>query len=197
MFEQRRRPGGEAGRGDFGAKKKKVSGRRPEKVEKPLTAAALERSALWHLGRRALTEHELRAALLKKAKRAAAVHGEHPQTTEWIDALVERLRASLLLNDNRVATARVESGRARGLSGRRIAMKLREKGIDAETAKDAMTSVDGDNGGDADLEAARVYARKKKLADKDPQKALASLARQGFSFSTAKKALQPVEDDAD
>jgi len=133
--------------------------------------------------------------LLKKAKRAAAVHGDHPQTNEWIEALVERLRSSLLLNDNRVATARVESGRARGLSSRRIAMKLREKGVDTETAKEAMATVDGDNTGDADLEAARVYARKKKLAAKDPQKALAALARQGFSFATAKKALLPVDDD--
>ncbi len=196
MFEQRRRPGGEAGRAAFGAKKK-VPGRKLDKVEKPLTAAALERSALWHLGRRALTEHELRQALLKKARRAAAVHGEHPQTSEWIEALVERLRSSLLLNDNRVATARVTSGRARGLSTRRIEMKLREKGIDTDTAKEAMASVDGDGGAAADLEAARIYARKRKLADKDPQKALAALARQGFSFAIAKKALASVDDGDD
>lgn len=168
-----------------------------QKQEKPLTAAALERSALWQLQRRALTEHELRTALQKKAKRAAAVHGDNPLATTWIDALVERLRSSLLLDDVRVATARASSGRARGLSSRRIGMKLREKGIDADTAKAAMASVDADGGAVADLEAARVYARKKRLADKDPQKALAALARQGFSFDIAKRALAPVADDED
>jgi regulatory protein len=170
-------------------------GQQQQKQEKPLTAAALERSALWQLQRRALTEHELRSALQKKAKRAAAVHGDNPLATTWIDALVERLRSSLLLDDVRVATARASSGRARGLSSRRIGMKLREKGIDADTAKEAMASVDG--GAVADLEAARVYARKKRLADKDPQKALAALARQGFSFDIAKRALAPVPDDED
>ena len=125
MFEQRRRPGGEAGRGDrqttqLGGRKK--TARKLAPVEKPLTAAALERSALWHLGRRAMTEHELRLALQKKAKRAEAVHGENPLASTWIEALVERLRSSLLLDDNRVATARAASGRARGLSSRRIEM---------------------------------------------------------------------------
>ena len=194
MFESRRRPGGEAGRGD-GQRPTKKPVRKLARVEKPLTTAALERSALWHLGRRAMTEHELRLALQKKAKRAAAVHGDNPLSSTWIDALIERMRSSLLIDDARVATARVTSGRARGLSSRRIEMKLREKGVDTETAGAAMVSVDGDNKHDADLQAARIYVRKRRLRDKDQQKALAALARQGFSFSTAKLALAPEIDD--
>ena len=42
------------------------------------------------------------------------------------------------------------------------------------------------------FEAARAYARRKKLHGKDREKALASLARQGFSFHVAKKALDDV-----
>ncbi|HEY1097918.1 MAG TPA: RecX family transcriptional regulator [Myxococcota bacterium] len=205
MFEQRRRPGGEAGRGD-GLRQLNATGRKPTrtltkpkaKTEKPLTPASLERSALWHLQRRAMTEHELRTALQKKAKRAAAVHGDNDNAAAWIDALVERMRASLLIDDARVATARVASGRARGLSTKKIEMKLRDKGVDVDTAAAAFEHVDGDDGKSAaDLDAARVYVRKRRLRDKDPQKALAALARQGFSFSTAKLALQPeaVGDD--
>ena len=129
------------------------------------------------------------------AFRAAAIHGDNPLSSTWIDALIERMRSSLLIDDARVATARVTSGRARGLSSRRIEMKLREKGVDTETAGAAMVSVDGDNKHDADLQAARIYVRKRRLRDKDQQKALAALARQGFSFSTAKLALAPEIDD--
>lgn len=166
---------------------------RPGEVyERPLTPAALERSALWHLGRRALTTSELRDRLQKKAKK----HPPHPEAAAWIDALVARLSSSLLLDDAKVARARIESGRARGLSKRRIAMKLR--GVDKEVAEDAFAVVDDvgldDDGAekDAELDAAVVYATKKKLAQKEPQKALAALARQGFRFDVAKRALSRV-----
>jgi len=186
----------------------KRAGPRPEP---PLTPAGLERSALWHLQRRALTEHELRTALGKKVKRAAAEHGASVDAAGWIDALVARLRDSLLVDDDRVARARVDSGRARGLSKRRIADKLRQKGVSADVAKAAIEAVDGNDARNAssladddaaggvernpDLEAARILVRRRRLRDKDPKKALAALARQGFSYDIAKRALAPDPDD--
>jgi len=170
-----------------------MRGRRPlrhgEVLEQPLTPAALERSALWHLGRRALTTPELRERLLKKAKR----HPPHPDSSSWIDALVLRLASSLILDDGRVVRARVESGRARGFSKRRIEQKIR--GVDKDVKDAAFATVDDvadDDGGavvDAEFDAAVVFATKKKLAQKEKQKALASLARQGFSYDVAKRAL--------
>jgi SOS response regulatory protein OraA/RecX len=96
-----------------------------------------------------------------------------------------------------VARARVESGRARGLSRRRIALKLR--GVDRDVADDAFAAVDAehdDDGApvDAEFAAAVVFATKKKLLQKEPQKALASLARQGFSFDVAKRALSSLRE---
>lgn len=175
------------------------------KPEPVLTPAGLERSALWHLQRRALTEHELRTALGKKVKRAAAEHGPSDDAGTWIDVLVARLRDSLLVDDDRVARARVDSGRARGLSKRRIADKLRQKGVSADVAKAAIEAVDAvaavaddlhDDGVEhnPDLDAARILVRRRRLRDKDPQKALAALARQGFSYAIAKRALA-VDDD--
>lgn len=173
------------------------------KPEPVLTPAGLERSALWHLQRRALTEHELRTALGKKVKRAAAEHGATDDAGTWIDALVARLRDSLLVDDDRVARARVDSGRARGLSKRRIADKLRQKGVSADVAKAAIDAVDAvaddvhDDGVEhnPDLDAARILVRRRRLRDKDPQKALAALARQGFSYAIAKRALAVDDDD--
>lgn len=154
-----------------------------EALERPLTAAALERSALWHLGRRALTTAELRDRLQKKAAR----HPPHELAPTWIDALVLRLASSLILDDQRVAQARIESGRARGLSKRRIGLKLR--GVDKDVTDAAFKNVDEGSTDDADFAAAVVFATKKRLAQKEPQKALAALARQGFSFAVAKRAL--------
>ena len=163
---------------------------RAARPEKPLTAAALERSALWHLSRRALTKAQLVALLNKKAARAAAVHGPCAEATSWIDALLLRLQDSLLVDDERVARARVQSGRAAGRSRRALQVRLKRQGVDDATATQALASVDADVDGDAELAAAVTWAKKKSLATKDRQKALAALARQGFSFDVAKRALE-------
>lgn len=168
--------------------------------EKPLSPAALERSALWQLSRRALTKAQLVALLNKKAARAAATHGPCTEATAWIDALLVRLQDSLLVDDDRVARARVQSGRAAGRSRRALQARLKRQGVNDATAAQALSSVDADVEGDAELAAAVTWAKKKSLASKDRQKALSALARQGFSFDTAKRALDAAgkaDDDAD
>lgn len=161
----------------------------------PLTAAALERSALWHLGRRALTTAELRAALQKKAKR----HAPTPEAPAWIEALLVRLTSSRLLDDATTARGRVEGGRARGWSRRRIEQRLR--GVDPETRADAFAHADDPAarayGVTAELAAARVFVAKKSLRAKPPDKAMAALARQGFAYAVAKAALaEPPPEDS-
>lgn len=177
-----------------------------------MTPIGLERSAAWHLTRKAMTEAELKTALLKKVRRARLVHGEEPQALEWVEALMERLRSSLLLDDARVAHARVESGRARGLSTRLLQQKLRRQGLTEDVVATAFSEVDdrskGDQGGfgqgihddddedlPPDLRAACIYGRRRRLTNKDPQKALAALARQGFSFDIAKRALARLQEE--
>ncbi len=166
----------------------------PEPVVPPLTFVALERSAQWHLGRRALTTAELRAALQKKAAR----HAPNTETPGWIETLVQRLTAGAVLDDQRVAEARIESGRNRGWSKRRIGLKLR--GVEAEVRDGAFAEVDTGDGGtaaDAELAAAVRFVEKKRLREKDPQKALGALARQGFSFAVARASLATPTDDDD
>jgi SOS response regulatory protein OraA/RecX len=145
-----------------------------------------------------LTTAELRTRLQKKAAR----HPPHPEARAWIAALLLRLSESLLLDDARVAQGRIASARARGWSRRRIEQKLR--GVDDDVKDQAFAAVDEPlpAGGEAlastsspstaELAAALIYARKRGLARKDPRKALAALARQGFSFSTAHASLHLV-----
>jgi regulatory protein len=130
-----------------------------------------------------MTEHELRMALGKKASRAARVHGPCSDVAGWIDALVEQLKHSLLLDDGKVASARVASDVARGRSRRMVAQRLRQKGIATEVVQEATAAVDDDA-------SARAFVGRRRLQQKDRQKALAALARQGFSFDVARRALE-------
>jgi SOS response regulatory protein OraA/RecX len=158
----------------------------------PLTPALLERTALWHLGRKAMTTVEMRTVLQKKAAR----HPPCEESQGWIEALVARYTETHVLDDAQVSRDRIEIGRGRGWSKRRIEQKLR--GVDAEVRSEAFTDVDTreppESGESAELTAARIFVAKKRLSEKPPEKALGALARQGFSYGVAKAALTaPVE----
>jgi len=147
-----------------------------------VTAQHLERSALWHLERRALTTAQLRRILERKVRQDADAQ------QAWVDELLARFTRAGLLDDKRVADGRVAALHDRGTSARAIAMKLRQKGVDRATIDEAVAVV---KDSDAELEAALAYVRRRRLRDKDPQKALQALARQGFTFAIAKQALLP------
>jgi SOS response regulatory protein OraA/RecX len=158
----------------------------------PLTPALLERTALWHLGRKAMTTVEMRTVLQKKAAR----HPPHEESQTWIEALVARYTETQVLNDAQVSRDRIELGRGRGWSKRRIEQKLR--GVDADVRSEAFADIDtrepdadGETGESAELTAARIFVAKKRLSEKPPEKALGALARQGFSYGVAKAALSP------
>lgn len=156
-----------------------------------LTPALLERTALWHLGRKAMTTVEMRTVLQKKAAR----HPPHEESQAWIEVLVARYTESHVLDDAQVSRDRIELGRGRGWSKRRIEQKLR--GVDADVRNEAFTDVDtrepDASGESAELTAARIFVAKKRLNEKPSEKALGALARQGFSYAVAKAALSPRE----
>ena len=178
------------------------------KEPRKITKLSLERAALWRLERRALTVAQLRRSLLEKVRRAAVVHGPCAESSAWIDDVIERCLSSGLLDDKRVAAGRASALRDRGMSRRMILQRLRLKGVDETVAADALCRVDEDcvanhaakasaaddaaADGDAELTAARQYVSRRRLHNKDRNKALASLARNGFSFDVAKRALAAV-----
>jgi regulatory protein len=149
-----------------------------------VTRQSLERAALFRLERRALSVAQLRRALIEKVKRAERVHGPSPQAPEWIDELVVRLLGAGLLDDARVAAGRAAALRDRGMSSRMILMRLKHKGIDTALAEASFA-----RGVEDELAAASAYVRRRRLREKDRAKALAALARQGFSFDVARRAL--------
>jgi len=115
-------------------------------------------------------------------------------TPEHVDALLDRLVRAGLLDDERYTRARVAALQRKGNSMRLIRAKLAEKGLRGPLVDEALDAL----GRDSELEAAVSYARKRRLGrwgdkgdDRDRwRKDLARLARRGFSFDVADRALR-------
>ena len=124
-----------------------------------------------------------------------------------IPEVVERMQAYGFLDDRRYGEALIRRLRARGNSLRRIAIRLYERGVESDV-RAALLADAGEP--EAELEAARIYARRRRFGvqrrpdgrataeageDSDTEldrrrRELASLARAGFAFETARRALE-------
>ncbi len=179
--------------------------RRERRPPRPITEDYLQRAALYYLERYASSAENLRRVLRRKVRRSCLHHGTPPEAHEAeIEAVVGRCLRVGHLDDARYAEMRAETLRRRGLSTRMILAKLAEKGVDADLARTALSSVDGraDAGSDADEAAARAFARRRRLgpyrrADREEKRDrdLAALARGGFAFETARRIVDSAVDD--
>ena len=165
---------------------------------KKLTREALERAALRYLDQFDTSAENLRRVLERQVRRVQ--RQVEPDLAERafgiIEELIGRYKGSGLLNDERYAENLASSLRRRGASGRAIAHKLAARGVDASAVTEALTRADRDSE-DAELDAARAFARRRRLGphraaeeraarrDRD----LAALARAGFGFDVARRAL--------
>ncbi len=148
--------------------------------------------ALAYVNRFDCTATKLKRHLAERVKK----QGGDENAEAWIAELVERYLGSGVLNDVRFAKNLASQLTTRGKSSRMISQKLALRGVPAEVAQELMTARKQDEP-NAELYAARAFAKKRRLGwhrDSDKraeyrQKDLAALARQGFSFDVAKKAL--------
>jgi len=172
-------------------KRKRRSG--PKKPRKA-TPQYLERAALWYLERYAATTTSLRRVLERKVDRSAKVHGTDPDEGRTvIGDLIERYQRVGLLDDRQFAESRARSLNARGVSTRMIRGKLAQKGLSSEMIDEAIAALEQEIG-DPNRSAAIGYARRRRIGPyRDParrvemrEKDLASLARAGFGYDTAR-----------
>ena len=140
--------------------------------------------ALTLLSARELSETQLRARLTRRKLDPDA-----------IDAAIDRLKADGTLDDRRVARAlaRMESGiRHRGRA--RVVQKIRQAGIDADVADDAVREVFEDVDEDSLLERALDRRLRGKIPRDLDQNARARIVRalmaQGFRLEAILKKLQ-------
>ncbi|MCA3012787.1 MAG: RecX family transcriptional regulator [Myxococcaceae bacterium] len=169
-------------------------------MARKVTEQRLMNVAVFHLGRYAASVAGLRRVLTRRARRwerdGAEVDGDVERLVELV---VVRLRAVGLLDDERLAAARVASLRRGGASARAIDAKLRRAGLGSEVVKRATAT-------EATTDAAAVWtwARRKKLGvfrerqrEERRQRDLAALVRAGFSFREAKAVVDakaPLDD---
>lgn len=163
------------------------------------TRENLDRVALRYLERFDSSAQNLRRVLRGHVARAARAHAglDVPAAERLVDELVERYQASGLIDDGRYAESLARGLRMRGASDRGIRYKLRARGVSADVV-DAALAAAGCDSADPELDAARAFTRRRRLGPYRPereraeryQRDLAALARAGFSFDTARRALE-------
>lgn len=181
-----------------------AGGRKPPKK---MSRQYLENAALYYLQRYATSIENFRRVLTRKIDRACAFHQTPPaEFHAHLDALVKRYSAVGLLNDTAFAEAKTATLRRQGRSKRDIIARLQSKGLKTADIEAALHALDAGTDKDAELSAATVFAKRKKLGVYNPrppkdakavQKELAAMARAGFSYDIIRKALQTYTDDWD
>lgn len=171
----------------------------PRKPPRPVTPAVLDRMALAYLERYASSAQNLRRVLARKVERRCRLREEDPEPfLPLVDAAVARAVSSGLVNDAGYAEARVASLRRRGGSSRAISARLVAKGVDRETAREALARdadarAADDPDDDPEREAARALARRRRIGPfraaargENRDRDLARLARAGFAYAIAR-----------
>jgi regulatory protein len=164
----------------------------------PVTRQELDEAALKYLDRFDVTVVGMRRMMQRYLTRARAKERDVSEGAEIIDSLLARYVESGIVSDQRFASNMAVGLRRRGTSHRGVVHKLRARGVNEEIAKEALAGIDGESSANAELDAARSLVRRRKLGPfrKDAaerelkkQRDLGVLARAGFSFDVAKRAL--------
>jgi regulatory protein len=188
----------------------------PKSRAKPprrISAQSLENSALYYLQRYDSTAENLRRVLTRKVRRAAM----HPEATvdpaaasEWIAAVVAKMQRLGYVDDTRTATAKARGLFAKGAPPATIRRRLALAGAGEDAIDAALGEIAGETMSETDLTraAAITLARRKRLGPYRPeadrpdrrQKDMATLARAGFDFETARRIIdapdvESLEDD--
>jgi len=169
-----------------------------------LTPANLRQAVLDYLDRFVASAKRLDQVMQRKIKASAQAYGDDPAPLQAaLPTILAELTQQGILNDRALAEAKVRAMIRRGGSRTKIRANLAAKGIDADTADQALSRMRLEFD-DPDLEAAIAYARRRRLgrfrADPDSraanrQKDLAAMARAGFAPSLARQALAEPEAD--
>lgn len=180
--------------------------RREKKPPKKITEKYLYNSGLAYLQRFPASTPHFRRIMGRKIDRSCNYHKEQSkeECLALLDSTVATFERMGLLNDEAYLSGMINSLRRRGLSKQAILSKLQMKGMAQDRILEVLRTYDEDSGVDnADLIAALRLSRRKRLGayrkdkEADRNKELASLARAGFGFDIAQKALALSQDEAE
>lgn len=161
---------------------------------KKITATYLENSGKFYLERFPASTAQFRRVMTRKIDRSCRTHADQDreECLNLLETLISRFQTIGFLDDPAYASGLRYSLTQRGYSSSRIAQTLRQKGISPDWLQEA--SAREPLNPDHDWLAALRWIKKKRLGaystrDEGPNRALASLARAGFEFDMARKAL--------
>ncbi len=180
--------------------------RKGKKPPKRITEKYLYNAGLAYLQRFPASTPHFRRVMGRKIDRSCNYHKDQDRETcvRHLDSTVETLSRMGLLNDDAWLRGMVNSLRRRGLSRQAIMAKLAAKGMAQGPIQEALSTHAEETGtANPDLAAAVLLCRRKKIGpfaagqnDDRDDKALAALARAGFGFDVARRALSMDSDDA-
>lgn len=182
------------------------------KPPKKITEKYLYNSGLAYLQRFPASTHHFKTVMMRKITRSCAYHKE--QKIEDCAILLDKTAAEFqrlgLLDDDAYLRGMVNSLRRRGQSAMAIQAKLSPKGFSRDAVAHALSRHDEENlqqdsnsrqNHEGELVAALILIRKKRLGAFDKrekytaEKSLAVLARNGFSYDIAQKALAHSQEE--
>ncbi len=173
---------------------------KPKKVSKTY----LRNAALYYLSRFSSTEAHLEKILINKVRKRSQENTVSEEQRRWIAEVIADCARDGLVDDQSYANAKARSLHRKGWSIWRITAALRQKGVDEQKG---LTAIEGLESINPDLEAAIIFARKRRLGpfsknkseNTGPsalgQKAFAAFSRAGFAYDIAKKILRAANED--
>lgn len=177
------------------ASKKAIKRRRERKKPKKITADYLHNSGLYYLQRFSASREQFRSVMRRKVQRSCMEHKEQEfdACMELVEQTIRKFERAGLLNDELYTQGVVSSLRRQGKSKRAILTKMKTRGLPSGLVLQKLEALDSETDVDAELRAALMVLRKKKagpFGDKENEKILAALARAGFSYETAQRAMR-------
>jgi regulatory protein len=187
---------------------------------RPISADELEAYAVRYLARFDCTAAKLRQVLQRRLGKPRAEQDEEGSATSHggaattgtpspsaatpnIDRIVARFLEVGYLNDERFARGLAQSLLNRGTAPRKAIERLKQRGVSGELAEGVIREFGAS--GETELAAACRLVARKRLGWRRPdgvrqeraQKDLGALARAGFSFDVAKRALAAPPDEVE
>ena len=153
----------------------------------------LRNGALYYLGRYASSSENLRQVLKRRVQKSAFHHKDTDmeQAYIWIDDIISDMQRLGYIDDTEYTNTKVGSMHRRGTSSRTIRQKLKQKGLSDDIITNALEMLE-ETQPNAELAAAIRYAKRRRIGiyrikdvtdpDKQYQRDLASLARNGFTL---------------
>ena len=128
--------------------------------------------------------------LKRKILRLKTTNYEKGKLINIIESIIIKLEKNKFIDDNRYSSTKILSLSNSGKSKNFIFNYLIKKGVNKTQIQNNLNLMQQDND-NWELNSARIFAKKKKLLEKDQshEKNLAKMARAGFSYDICKKIL--------